>query len=429
MAGKITMKMAERYKLPFLIFTVAIAVLAPSIPITATFSLRPEFILAGILFLWLLPAERLAPLRNPVFLWMGALAVLIALSLGFNALFVGRTISLQDVFEIAKIAVYAMVFYAALCTPIKDPQHRKSIMWFQIIFLASGIVGIFQYFNLFRINSHLTPLYLKTPYATSIAGARIVGTTSNPNYFGMMMLLGACIALADFLWSRSWRHRWLSVLSLMICLVAMLLAASRTVIAIFPLASLYIVVRFFIRARKEGKDLRLVGAIAAGAVALLIVMLILLPNEWFTRMGDLLNIFEAESMLLKFKNWQEHWELYKQSPIFGLGPAKGIISLNIDNEWLLFLVRYGVAGPVLVLMMGIAMFRSTQKLVRSAQSTNARGYGFALQAFLLSSMIFMIVAAVYHHQQLMAILLLLVGLGHASEKNSEAPEHAGAVAQ
>jgi O-antigen ligase len=421
------MNFAARLRHPFLVLTIAAAILAPSIPLTDTFSLRPEFLLAGVLFVWLLPTARLAPLRHPLFKWMGLLALLIAVSLGNSALVLGRPISLQDAFEVAKVGVYAIVFYAALAAPVDDSQLSKTILWLQIIFMISAVVGIFQYFNLLDINTHLTPLYLKASYATSIAGSRIVGTTSNPNYYGMLMLLGASLALASFLWAGSWRDRWLPVLSLVACTASMLLAASRTVLAIFPLAVLYIVIRFIVRARKDKKDLRLIGAIALGSAALLALMLVLLPSAWFARMGDLLHIFESESMQLKFENWREHWRLYQQSPIFGLGPAKGTISLNVDNEWLLFLVRYGIAGPILAFMLGLSMFRTTEHIVRRTLSSVARGFAITLQAFLLASMIFMVTAAIYHHQQLMAILLLLVGLGQGIQTLTR--ETVGADAQ
>ncbi len=405
------MKAIARFRQPFLVFTIAVAVLAPSIPITSTFSLRPEFILAGMLFLWLLPTEKLAPLKHPVFKWMGLFAGVIVISLVFSTLVLRWSNTLQDVFEVAKVGVYAVVFYAALGTPINETQLSKSIIWLQLVFLASAVVGIFQYFNLFAINTHLTPLYLKASYASSIAGYRIVGTTSNANYFGMLMLLGICLSLAAFLWARTWRYRWLSLLTFIVCIASMLLSTSRTVMAIFPLASLYIVVRFVVESRKQKKRLWQIGVVAAGSIAILVLMLLLLPSSWFTRMGDLLNVFESESMQLKFGNWREHWALYLQSPLFGLGPAKGLISLNVDNEWLLFLVRYGVAGPVLVLILGVAMFRGTDQLIRGSALSDARGFGVAMQSFLLVAPVFMITASVYHHQQLMAILLLMVGLG------------------
>jgi O-antigen ligase len=169
--------------------------------------------------------------------------------------------------------------------------------------------------------------------------------------------------------------------------------------------------RFLVHSRREKRRLRLIAAIAAGSIAALVLMLILLPNTWFTRMGELLNVFESASMQLKFENWRQHWDLYLQSPILGLGPAKGLVSLNIDNEWLLFLVRYGIAGPILAFMIGLSLFKRTEELVRVSQSKDGKGYAIALQASLIGASIFMVTAAIYHHQQLMAILLLLVGLG------------------
>jgi hypothetical protein len=413
------MKAIVRFQHPFLILTIAVAVLAPSIPITRTFSLRPEFILAGMLFLWLLPKEGFAPFRNPVFKWMGLLAGLIAISIGFSTLVLGRSNSLQDLFEVAKVGVYAVVFYAAIGTRISESEFSKSIIWLQLIFLTSGVVGIFQYFNFFGINNHLTPLYLKASYANSIAGYRVVGTTSNANYFGMLMLFGVCLALASFLWAKTWRHKWLSLLTLITCIASMLLSTSRTVMAIFPLAGLFIVTRFAMKTRKEKKDLWQIGVVAAGSIGIMVLMLVLLPNSWFTRMSDLMNVFESESMQLRFGNWQEHWALYLQSPLFGFGPAKGLISLYVDNEWLLFLVRYGVPGPVLVLALGISMFRGTNQLVNGSASSDGQGFGVALQAFLLATPFFMITASIYHHQQLMGILLLIVGLGQGLRRSLE----------
>ena len=103
----------------------------------------------------------------------------------------------------------------------------------------------------------------------------------------------------------------------------------------------------------------------------------------------------------------------------GLGPAKGLINLNVDNEWLLFLVRYGIGGVVLAAMLGISMFVASNALVREVPSTDLAGFGIALQAFLLAAPVFMLTAAIYHHQQLMAILLLVAGLGQGVMRSLE----------
>lgn len=381
--------------------------------------------MAGILFLWLLPKEGLAVLRHPVFRWMGLLALAITVTLVYSVLVIGRPISLQDTFEVAKVGVYAVIFYAACAMTTDAGQFSRAYAWIQCVFVTSAVVGIFQYFNLLKINEYLSPLYTHPWLGRQLAGYRVVGTTSNPNYFGMLMLLGICQAVACLLWTKESRLRWLSALSLLTCTASMLLAASRTVLAVAPLSVLFIAIHYVVRSRGDKTKMRLFGAIALGSLAVMILLLFALPSAWFVRMGELLNIAESQSMQEKFGNWREHWNLYLQSPLFGHGPAKGLISLNVDNEWLLFLVRYGIAGPILAFLLGLGMFRAMNELMRKAPSSEAGGYAIALQASLLAGAIFMITAAVYHHQQLMAVLLLLVGLGQSVLRGQNTDQNLG----
>ena len=138
------MKRLARFQQPFLILTIAVAVLAPYIPITDTFSLRPEIIMAGILFLWLLPTNGLKILKNPVFRWLGLLAGMIALSLAYSVLILGRSFILQDTFEVFKVGVYAVIFYAACAGPVDAEEFKKTYVWILWIFLASAATGIMQ---------------------------------------------------------------------------------------------------------------------------------------------------------------------------------------------------------------------------------------------------------------------------------------------
>ncbi len=290
------MKRLARLRQPFLILTIAVAVLAPSIPITDTFSLRPEIIMAGILFLWLLPTQGLKILKNPVFIWLGLLAGMVALSLAYSFLILGRSFILQDTFEVVKVGVYAVIFYAACAGSVDAEEFKKTNVWILWIFTASAATGIMQYFNILRINEFTTPLYVPTQPDRLITGRRVIGTVGNPNHYGMLMLLGVCLALAAFLWARSSRHRWLSAVSLMMCTTTMLLATSRTVLAIAALPILFIAIQFVVRLRKDKARLRTIGIIALGMSATIVLLLLLMPDAWFERMGELLRVFESASL-------------------------------------------------------------------------------------------------------------------------------------
>ena len=49
-------------------------------------------------------------------------------------------------------------------------------------------------------------------------------------------------------------------------------------------------------------------------------------------------------MLLRYQQWADAINLFKQSPIIGWGPAKAIHTTIVDSEHLLLLRRYGILG-------------------------------------------------------------------------------------
>ena len=54
------------------------------------------------------------------------------------------------------------------------------------------------------------------------------------------------------------------------------------------------------------------------------------------------------SMLLRYQQWAEAFNLFLKSPIIGWGPAKEIHTTIVDSEHLLLLRRYGILGYLAV---------------------------------------------------------------------------------
>jgi O-antigen ligase len=276
-----------------------------------------------------------------------------------------------------------------------------------------------QYKNVLGVNNYITPIYAPTQLKGVITAGRIVGTTSNSNSFGFLMILGVCLGLACSFWTNSSRLKWLSRATLIFCITCIILTLSRTaiVISVFPL--LFITYKFINirRLRISRRRLRQVVFFTIALVGLLVIMLSIMPEMWYWRMGLLIRLFVEKnisvdvSLTNRFINWQHHWALFIKSPWFGWGPGKGLISYIVDNEWLLLLVRYGIVGAVIVFMLGRSLFISMGNLVRRASVPELKGFGIAMQAFLLSAGVYMVLAGVYHVQQLMAVLMLLTGLG------------------
>ena len=59
---------------------------------------------------------------------------------------------------------------------------------------------------------------------------------------------------------------------------------------------------------------------------------------------------ENNSMLIRYVNWFDAWNLFKQSPLFGWGPAKSVHETIVDGEHFLLLRRYGLIGYGLIIL-------------------------------------------------------------------------------
>ncbi len=99
---------------------------------------------------------------------------------------------------------------------------------------------------------------------------------------------------------------------------------------------------------------------------------------------------------------------FADSPLFGVGPLKELQLGAVDNEYALFLDRYGLVGTVaylaLYLLAGLAAWRAAR--VDAA----GRALSLALLAFLAGLFLFDVAAGSFYHFQIMAVFWLLVGL-------------------
>ncbi len=412
----------------FLVLTFTIAVLAPSIPITSSFSLRPEILLALLLF-GLFFANKKTLIKSPVNKWFILMAGLIILSISYSGLVLGYHNTTNDYYEVLKVGIYYIIYHVGLRGRIPLSRFSNTFAWILVVFLISATFGIMQYKNVLGVNNYLTPLYATTTnnLSTLTSVGRIVGTTTNSNDFGMLMILGICLALACSFWTNSSRLKWFSGLTLIFCITCIILTTSRTAIVLSVLPLLFIIYKFINirRLRIDRRKLRRVVFFTIALVGLLVIILSFMPAFWYWRLGLLTNIFIEKSTLVdvsltaRFVNWQNHWDLYLESPLFGWGPGKGLISYNVDNEWLLLLVRYGIMGAVIVFMLGRSLYISMGNLVRRVSVPVLKGFGIAMQVFILTAGLYMVTAGIYHNQQMMAVLLLLVGLGQSMLRVSD----------
>jgi O-antigen ligase len=99
---------------------------------------------------------------------------------------------------------------------------------------------------------------------------------------------------------------------------------------------------------------------------------------------------------------------FADSPVFGAGPRKDIELGNVDNEYALFLDRYGLLGTVAYLVLfGAAFLVFLRTWLRADGLLQA--IALAMTAFSILLAVFNITAGSYYHFQIMAVFWLLAG--------------------
>ncbi len=100
---------------------------------------------------------------------------------------------------------------------------------------------------------------------------------------------------------------------------------------------------------------------------------------------------------------------FADSPLLGVGPRKDIQLGAVDNEYALFLDRYGLAGTAAYLALLLAGAAAGWRAYRRSGSAWERAAGLALAASFVLLAVFNVAAGSFYHFQLMAIVWAWTG--------------------
>ncbi len=405
----------DRIVIPLLI----VAVLFPPVRLPAGIpALRIELIIiviAWILFLlrYLATGDVMRLRWNPTNKWFFLFGIVILVSIAYAAFVKSYYPINRDFWEFGKLIEYFLIFALVASLDISIEQIPKYYFILLTIFMGSAIIGFAQYFNLFDINSIVSPYYAPTQMAGLVKAGRIVGTTSNPNEFGSFMVLAASLALTGALWFKGNGIKLISWVALGVFSFAIILTLSRSALLGLLVACFFIL--FFKYPLHFGFNRTIRGFFLAVPLLLVLafVLLQLAPDLFFFRVGRVLNLSTDTSWQARLAYWSTQLAIWKQSPIFGWGPGKATMSTIVDNEWLLLLRRYGALGVLVFILWFTGIYRTLSKIARKAKNNYTEAFCVGLQATLIAYAIYMIPAAVYHSLQLMPILLILLGLAYS----------------
>jgi O-antigen ligase len=401
---------------------IIVAVLFPSIMLPAEVpAIRLELIIILIAWAFLLlgqlsKGEGIKLKWSSTNNWLLVFATCILISMAYAAFVLGYYPIGRDFLEFGKLIEYFLIFALIASLRIPPEQMRKYYIASLIIFLCSAAFGFAQYLNLFNINSVLTPYYAPTKVAGVIKYGQITGTTANPNEFGALMVLAASIALAGALWLKSKGIRLFSWLAFGVFSLTITFTLSRS--ALLSLLVVVIFIVFFKHFMRFGfsKTIRMLLLIVPLLIILSLITLQLVPEFFFVRIGNALDLSTDTSWQGRLVTWENQIDLWKQSPLFGWGPGKATMTTIVDNEWLLLLRRYGIFGLSVFLAMFIVIYYTLSKIARETENSYTETFCVSLQAAMLGYAVYMVPASVYHSLQLMPVFLIYLGLAY-SQRN------------
>ena len=332
--------------------------------------------------------------------------------------FKGIKVVPNDFFEIYKIYIYLGIYLITL-SMVKNKEDKIKIIKFMILcILISVLISIQQYFNLFNLNERYVHIIAPTQFRTLVNNypfPRVVGMTSNPNEYSVMPSIGAILSWGMYSITKKKKN----LIYMMICIFGVLLTMSRSGfvfmasgIAIFTF--LYSLKPSFsinniIEGRINLKALRFMMFSIVILTFIGIVIFNYLPQELTWRLMSGVKIKSDNSFQARVRNWKEHITYFKMSPIFGIGPAKSIeYEKHVDNEWLLFLRRYGIVGCSYIVFIFVFPF------IKS----NDKFFKYIYFSVLIGSALYMIPAIIYNSFQIMPLIMILAGLVPNNNKTS-----------
>ena len=410
----------DRIVIPLLI----VAVLCPGIRLlNGVPAVRLELVIIVIAWLLLLlgslSAGTALRLRwNPTNKWFLLFGLVILVSIACAA-FVRRYYPIgRDFWEFAKLIEYFLIF--ALVSSLRVPAERigRYYVIALLVFLVSAAVGFAQYVNLFNINSIVTPYYAPTQLAGVVKAGRIVGTAGNPNAFGALMVLPASLALTGAVWLESRRIRLASWGAFLLFVLAIVLTLSRSAVLSLGVACCFILFFKYLASFGLARTIRMLCFALPALLVLVLIVIQLAPETFFSRLGGLTNLSAATSWQARLAIWNDQLAVWRQSPFVSWGPGKITMATTIDSEWLLLLRRYGALGVAVFILWFIGIYRTLSRVSRDNTNPYTKTLCVALQATLLAYAVFMIPAGVYHNLHLMPILLLFLGVAYSQRSPS-----------
>lgn len=341
----------------------------------------------------------------------------------YQGMSTGHVIS-RDYMVMPRISFYvsALMFSSVICAKRNFYKNDLSLMYaLGAVFVC---VTLAQYYNLFGINEIVKPFAPENMERMGIlvsqAGwRRAVGTLGNPNYWGLLIAMWACVVSYRLFWQK----RWIYAPLLLALLGSIFLTGSRAALVAY-VGALVAGGGLFLFTVKKKPSLAIVTffLVLAGVA----IMRLDLSSEIET--SDRYSLDNLGTLEMRVNVWRRILHEMSQDPIsfvVGQGTRKGTNIVGFaDNAYIKILREHGIFGLVPYLFLIGFMMRRTLKLVKTIDDGN-RAWPGGLLLLLFAWVIFDLSADTWYGPRLMGVILGLYAFVHMVGANrlNEKPAH------
>jgi O-antigen ligase len=328
----------------------------------------------------------------------------------------------RDFYELYRYPYLFFIFSLAHNMDFDDPKVLKKYLVYPFIILGLLEMG----FIAFQISNHEFKVLSTLLYGGNPEITRPIGTFYNPNFLGHFLGIYFIFLLSILLLTDKKTKAFVITIALMITLYFIFVTSSRAALVATVFASFFVVLIFYFKVRaisllkRTSKLLRLV--LVACIVAILLFLSNIYLSSRFAELSELIqtgDISAVPNLQARFDMWKMSLHYFQTSPLLGLGPAKYFTPTTCyDNNYVNFLVRYGIIGLAILLSFLIYLFFRPLGMLRKAKSSLVIAFLLGFLGILFSLMIGMFAADLFSSQQLMGIVMAFAGaaLGISSRK-------------
>jgi O-antigen ligase len=307
--------------------------------------------------------------------------------------------SLRDLNEFVRVLKpFLIIIAVSYCDSDKLLKKMHSFFKYGAIFII--LIGFLEFFDVPGYRKLISLIYSGHRFE-NLDRVRTILMAGDPNIAAALIIYFVTYILQTMLMTK---NKIRNSFILLFLIVVLLMTSSRTLLIVFVVILLASLFHHF-------QNNKFFSFMVLG-LCLILVLPIIQYFDYIVIGFSTFSEGKNTSMLLRYQQWAEAFNLFLKSPIIGWGPAKEIHTTIVDSEHLLLLRRYGVLGYLAVVNFIFGFIWVLFRKRRKFSSINLFHKRIALTSLFSCLMIFilMITNNFFSGYQLMPLFVVMITL-------------------